>query len=903
MYHYCRLNKQGGGVAIVARNTFIPKNGKSSSYETFEVYVQTLRVSKSSHPITLVVLYRLGKENESNFISEFYAFLEYLMTTFTQFLICGDFNIHVNKPNERFVSNFNDILNTFSLVQSVHGPTHTGGNTLDLIIHDPTVLNVSDIYVEAPGRSDHSLIFFKLHCNLEIKQKKEITFRNLKSVDIVSFKNDITSNLNNFLSNCDSENFEHTVSLFNQIFGEIVNSHAPVVTKSVDINQKPGWLDQEFRAARSERRRLYKIWKKDRTTANREKFELSKREVNNLSINKRKLYFSKCISDSSNSQRELFKICNSLLDTQKSTSLPDCEDFSQLANTFNQYFVQKITNIRHDMSTVNVDNVYVNKLRYGIGGATCAQSTLTTFQPVSAEELKKIILSHKVKTCADDSIPAQLLSNSLDEILPALVKLVNISLSTGSIEGLKDSVIIPLLKKQGIDKEMLSNYRPVANILYLSKLIETNVALQLNAHMDLNNLHIPYQSGYKAAHSCETLLLKINDDVLKAFDCGKCIIYLLLDLSSAFDTVDHDRLLEILYYEIGIRGTAFRWFESYLSNRRQTVKINGKSSDQLETTYGVPQGSVLGPILFNIYVRNFIHILNEAGYGAHGYADDHQVSKLFGIDFQFEAIQHSIPRCLDIVAHWMKASFLKLNSSKSQVIIFAPPKLASNIYIDQIKLRDGCWIPVSTRVTNLGVQFDSVLSYTPYINAICSQAYRLLRNLAAIRRFLSTDDLRTLVQSIVVSRIDNCNSLLYGVLAGNIKKLQRVQNACARLIYGKKKREHVTPLLQDLHWLPVRQRIIFKILLLVFKFFNNLAPFYIESVLSKSNRGEFILKVQRTNTQYGDRAFSNCAPKLWNALPLSIRASGTMGYFKSHLKHHLFANFDMYISHANIYNE
>jgi hypothetical protein len=738
---------------------------------------------------------------------------------------------------------------------------------------------------------------------MEIRQKKEITFRNLNNVDIVSFKNDIASNINNFLSNCNLDNFEHTVSLFNQIFGEIVNSYAPLVTKSVDINQKPGWLDQEFKSARSERRRLYKTWKKNRTTANRENFELSRREVHNLSINKRKLYYSKCVSDSSNSQRELFKICNSLLDTQKCMSLPDCEDFNQLADMFNQYFVGKIVNIRQDMSSVNVDNVYVNKLSYGIGGTTCARSTLSAFNQVSAEQLKKIILSRKIKTSFDDSVPAQLLMNCLDEILPALVKLVNISFSTGSIEGLKDSVITPLLKKQGLDKEMLSNYRPVANILYLSKMIETNIAIQLNAHMDFNDLHIPYQSGYKPGHSCETLLLSINDDILKAFDSGKCTVYLLLDLSAAFDTVDHDRLLDILFYEIGIHGDALNWFKSYLFNRRQTVMINGKSSDQLKTAYGVPQGSVLGPVLFNIYVRNFIRILNDAGFGAHGYADDHQVSKIFSIDFQFEAIQHSIPRCLDIIAHWMKASFLKLNSSKSQVIIFAPPNLADHIHIDQIKLSNGCRIPVSTRVTNLGVQFDSELTYTPYINAICSQSYRLLRNLASIRKFLSTDDLRTLVQSIVVSRIDNCNSLLYGVLAQNTNKLQRVQNACARLIYGKRKREHVTPLLQELHWLPVRRRIIFKILLFVFKFFHNLAPFYIENVLNISNRGEFILKVQRTSTKYGDRAFSNCAPKLWNALPLSLRASSSLGYFKSHLKHHLFANFDMYISHANIYIE
>ena len=419
--------------------------------------------------------------------------------------------------------------------------------------------------------------------------------------------------------------------------------------------------------------------------------------------------------------------------------------------------------------------------------------------------------------------------------------------------------------------------------------------------MDLNNLHIPYQSGYKTGHGCETLLLKLNDDILKAMDTGKCTILLLLDLSAAFDTVDHDRLLSILFNEIGLRGVVLRWFTSYLLHRRQAVNIKGQISDFLDILYGVPQGSVLGPILFNIYVRNFINILNEAGFTAHGYADDHQIFKFFSIEFQYESICFSIPRCLEIIAHWMKASFLKLNSSKSQIIIFTPKNLAKHVVIDQIKLRDGCTIPVSNVVTNLGVQFDRELTFSPQINSICSSAFRFLRNLASIRKYLSKNNLRILVQSIIVSRIDNCNSLLYGVLALNLNKLQKLQNACARLIYGKKKCDHVSPLLHELHWLPIRQRIVFKILLFVFKFYQNVAPTYIMESLSKSERGDHILKVPRTSTRYGDRAFSNCAPRLWNALPLPIRASGTIGYFKSHLKHHLFANFDIYILHANLY--
>ena len=154
-----------------------------------------------------------------------------------------------------------------------------------------------------------------------------------------------------------------------------------------------------------------------------------------------------------------------------------------------------------------------------------------------------------------------------------------------------------MLKKYNLDPEVFSNYRPVANILYLSKTIETAVAEQLIDHMVLNTLHINHQSAYKSNHSCETLLLSLNNDILKAFDSNKCVILLLLDLSAAFDTVDHDRLMYILFHEIGLRGTALNWFKSYLLNRRQAVGINGKISNFVTETI---------PSIYNCTVTVFI---------------------------------------------------------------------------------------------------------------------------------------------------------------------------------------------------------------------------------------------------------------------------------------------------------
>ena len=170
-----------------------------------------------------------------------------------------------------------------------------------------------------------------------------------------------------------------------------------------------------------------------------------------------------------------------------------------------------------------------------------------------------------------------------------------------------------------------------------------------------------------------------------------------------------------------------------------------------------------------------------------------------------------------------------------------------------------------------------------------------------IRKFLTVENIKTVVQALIVSKLDSCNSLLYGVAESEISRLQRLQNSCARLIFGKNKNESVSALLYDLHWLPIKQRICFKVLLLVFKFFKNQTPIYISQCLHVSDLATHTLQINRTNTPYGDRAFENCAPKMWNALPTDIKCINTIVSFKKHLKHYLFSKFQEFRQQVDRY--
>ena len=284
------------------------------------------------------------------------------------------------------------------------------------------------------------------------------------------------------------------------------------------------------------------------------------------------------------------------------------------------------------------------------------------FECTTTDEVLQIVSSYKMKCSPEDPIPALILKENLDFSVPVWTKLVNLSLSQGSIGCLKSAILIPLIKDfdARINKENLNNYRPVSSLHFLAKLIERVVSIRLNKHMSENSLHVDFQYGYKKGHSTETLLLQVINNLLVNSDNNLPSVLMLLDLSAAFDTVDQGKLLEILRDEIGVRGVALSWFESFLIGRTQKVKIGEAFSDISNLKYGVPQGSVLGPALFNIYIRSFRKKVEPAKFELFGFADDHQLLKCFLPIFQVTSLGDDIRRCFGLISSWMRGFFLCL---------------------------------------------------------------------------------------------------------------------------------------------------------------------------------------------------------------------------------------------------
>ena len=506
------------------------------------------------------------------------------------------------------------------------------------------------------------------------------------------------------------------------------------------------------------------------------------------------------------------------------------------------------------------------------------------------------------KSCSLDPFPTFLLKDCLDELLPAITTIVNASLSSALVPtSFKKAVVTPLIKKPTLDPDTLGNYRSVSNLSFVSKILEKVVSERLKAHKTAEGLFEPFQSAYRAGHSTETAVVRVQNDILEAIDDGKCVFLVLLDLSAAFDTVSHDILLNRLTEDFGVTGPALSWVHSYLTNRSQSILISGIHSEPAMLSYGVPQGSVLGPGFFSDYSSPISSLIRSFGIAAHCYADDTQLYVSFTPDKDEAIVRDRLESCISELRVWMNQNRLKLNDQKTEFIIFGTSSGLKKVSTKSIRVGEES-IPVSNTVRNIGAMFDQEMKMDAQVNSMCKSAWYHLYMIQKIRHYLTFDQTKSIVHAYVTSKLDGNNALLGGHIEsrkGLKRKLQLVQNAAVRLIKHTRKYDHVTQHLHELHWLPISKRIIFKVLLLVYKSLKGIGPVYLKDLLTlyKPKRqglryDPLSLTVPNTNLiKYGDRSFRATAALEWNKLPTKIRLARTVEQFKRELKTHLFNAF------------
>ena len=393
----------------------------------------------------------------------------------------------------------------------------------------------------------------------------------------------------------------------------------------------------------------------------------------------------------------------------------------------------------------------------------------------------------------------------------------------------------------------------------------------------------------------KTAVTKIHNDILIMMDKRTNVVLLLLDLSAAFDTVNHQLLLQRLSRKYGIRGSVISWLTSYLQNRSFSVKVKSSTSSSCILEIGVPQGSILGPILFILYTKDLEEIASKYGFTVHLYADDTQLYFAFDVNSNSPNMT-AVKNCFSEIKDWMSLNFLKLNEDKTQFIDIG--YYQSNL--ESLSLDKEVLQPV-LKAKNLGFYFDHRLSLDDEVTATQKRCNIQLRNLTRIAGRLSHDLKVQLSHSCILSHLDYCNAVYGALTESNLQKLQKIQNSAVRFIfnlYGKKRFEHITPYLKKLHFLPVRFRIMYKVALLVYKCLNNLAPTYLIELLRLRSINSYNLRVDNdffllelplpANLRNTSAAFSYNGPRVWNCLPYSLRCLNDISVFKSSLKTHYF---------------
>ena len=516
-----------------------------------------------------------------------------------------------------------------------------------------------------------------------------------------------------------------------------------------------------------------------------------------MAAEKKKAYFANRLNGASKNPKKLFSLVDKELDRNQKKCLPESiGSIEDVANSFNEFFTQKIAKIRNEIKTTDV----IKNIECIFQG-----NFLEEFAPATLEEVKEILGETGVKASPDDILPQSLLKDHINDLLPVIVKLINLSLSSGNLDGVKLADIIPTLKDLILDVNGLKNYRPVSNLQFIGKIIERMVLERLNTHMSKYNLHCPQQSAYKKGNSTETLLIKITNDILRATDERCATVVMLLDLSAAFDTVDHDLLLKILENEIGLKGKVLLWFESFLKGRSQRIRIGKVTSGVIYIKFGVPQGSVLGPVLFNIYIRSIYSCVNRLGFDISGYADDHQILKVFRPNNQYDILVNQLDNCFTTTKAWMSNYFLMMNDPKTQIIVFGTTKVLKEVTIRGINLTSGSNIRFISTIKNLGIVMDDHLTFYKQVVLLKKKSFNMIRKLYKVRHLLSEHDLKLVVNALVVSCLDYCNGIFYGIADNLIAQLQLILNAAAKVVKGKLKYDHMGNDLNDLHWLPIKR--------------------------------------------------------------------------------------------------
>ena len=902
-----RLNKRGGGVGVyistMLKSETCLESLIKSKPESFELQIIKILLN-SNKSFYLLNLYRPPSNSVNTFNDEINDVLNdiYIKHPSADILALGDYNIDLLDKSSSAAKKLLNNMSSLDLFPMISTPTRVIDTKRSLI---DNIFVSSHLIVKQGGIliddiSDHFPTFVSLCFNSTTgKNTPDVKFRETRSFSSKNFKifnhNLKSINWNHFnaelaeLKNQGSANANDLYNIFFDKFYNVYNLSFPTCISSsfnaTNKNCNDPWMSSDLLDCCKVKSKLLKTYRRFNNIVSKTRYKVYSQNLKHK-IKQAELTYHSEKFKKSNSSSDTWKNINSLM---KPRSTPSSQtefivngaitsDRKEVVNNFNNYF----TNIGKELASM-IPDTNISPKRY----LTASLDHSIFVKPVTFSEISTYISQIKQSTGpGPDLVYPAAVKAAANYIIPSLVILINGSLEEGIFPNkLKYARVVPLFKDQ--NPNLCSNYRPISILNVFSKIYEKVIKNRMDEFIQKNNILTTSQFGFRKNYSTVHPILSLINTITDNMDKSLFSVVIYLDFKKAFDTIDHAILLSKLEH-YGIRGPILALLKSYLTDRKQTVHFNGTISDETIMQTGVPQGSILGPLLFLLYINDLVNASDTAT--PFLFADD-TTALYSGSDLNL--LFPIINLDLDNILTWCKVNKISLNLSKTKYMVFNPKLISLSS-----SQKSACTLVFGSdrleMVSNtkfLGITIDDTLSWRLHIEQLCAKVSRVIGVLAKIRHKLNQRAAMLIYESLIMSHMQYCNLVWANATKNIMDPLFILQKRALKIVL---KLPRLTPsdvLFKQAFKLTVFQMCHYQSLIFIYSVLNHLAPerfddFFvlIENVHSHETRSQGGLYAISSSK----KVFKNClrarAPNLWSSITKDIQDSPNLQTFKKSLK-------------------
>lgn len=837
-YRADRIRTTGGGVAIFVKNYIRSCHVKcSDGTDSCDYYF--IDIFEGDNKCSVGTIYMPPRMASSRMIT---PIVEEMCSRVPNLFICGDLNINLFQPSSNcFKTSINSLgLSFINNTEPTHFFPNCAPSLIDVFLTSDENFVKCYSQLSVPVFSYHDLIFSTLDLNFDKKSQHSFQYRDFRNINLENLFNECMSM--DFHSMYTTSNVNYQIEYFTSVIKDLFNKHVTLKTFNMKSRSCP-WLSADILNAIKARDVSYRRWRRFGCPEMLLDFKRLRNSVTNLiKIAKYRFYNNKFNSD--RSSKFFWKEVKNIglrKDVQSCDDNIDLEGLNVKFSTSQTQFCE-MSSRRAENDTTNAFSV----------------------SAVDDYQVGKAIFSIKSKCTGLDNIHPDFIKILLPFLLSHITHIFNTIIMTSTYPILwKTSKIIPILK-QGKKKE----YRPIAILSFLSKVFESLISNQIKYYIKDKQLLNPLQSGFRSGHSCVSALLNVSDDIRHALDNKFTTVITLLDFSKAFDCVNHNLLCDKLTTLFSFSDTTKKLIYSYLTNRMQAVSCNGRMSSFLPVNNGVPQGSILGPLLFSLFINDLPSVLSYCQF--HIYADDVQLY----ISFPEIMLRDAISKMnidLQAIYDWSTRNGLKLNPEKTKALPISinkpnpdnfPPVMLNNCIIEYV-----------AQVRNLGLVFNNRLTWNNHVDTVVSKIYASLRGLSVTKSVLPTHIKLKLVKALVLPIITYGCELFADLDSQSAHKLKVAFNAIARFVFNLRRFDHVSFQARQLFNCDLVAFFKYRCCILLFKLIVKKTPSYLCDRLNFCVSSRSILLRSSTFTCLTSRRqFFVHAVRLWNNLPSHMRS-------------------------------